>query len=79
MQSNFKVYPVQMVVSVSGLRREDRNSGQQRSRNPKNAFCNILMEKAAETDCSGECYVVTYDKNSRLQTYYYLQPKEYTF
>lgn len=78
-QSIFKVYPVQTITQMPKLRRENRQTGQRQRQQPKNvSFGNVLEEKIGN-QCPAECYVVTYNGKSQLQTYYYLQSKEYTF
>ncbi|MCI8528861.1 MAG: hypothetical protein HFH82_06890 [Lachnospiraceae bacterium] len=61
------------------LRREN-DSPDQRQNQPRKpvSFGNVLEEKI-EKECPAECYVVTYNVKSQLQTYYYHQSKEYTF
>lgn len=78
-QNNFKVYPVQMVVRMSKLKKDHTGSGRQDSRHPRNTFSDILFEKTVEMDQPDDCYTVTYDKNSCLRTFHYCQSREYTF
>ncbi|MCI9336690.1 MAG: hypothetical protein HFH93_03950 [Lachnospiraceae bacterium] len=60
-------------------KRENRGSGQRNPQPPKPAALNADLRKAASENCPQECYTVTYDRQSRLQTYSYRQSKEYTF
>ncbi|MCI9144368.1 MAG: hypothetical protein HFH87_17405 [Lachnospiraceae bacterium] len=60
------------------LKKEKRESEPQESRKSSNSFFHILLDKAAETEAPDDCYTVTYDRNSRLQTFQYRR-KEYTF
>lgn len=68
-----------MVVSASKLTRDNKGSGKQESRNTKPVSFDAMLEKAEAKNCPEECYTVTYDRQSRLQTYYYCQSREYTF
>jgi hypothetical protein len=68
-----------MVSGVSKPKREKRGSGQQQSRSSCSHVFAATLERAAGQDAPKECYTVTYDRSSRLQTYYYRQSKEYTF
>ncbi len=68
-----------MVSGVSKPKREKRGSGQQQSRSSCSHVFAATLERAAEQDAPKECYTVTYDRSSKLQTYYYRQSKEYTF
>ena len=72
------MYPVQGVASMPKLKRENRGSGQQRPRPSKSGFLGILLEVTANNDCPEDCHTVTYDRQSRIQTYYYHRSKEYT-
>ena len=78
-QTNFKVYPVQMVTRIGRPKSENGGSGRHNSQPARTpAFGSVLEKKAAET-VPEECYTVTYDRRSRLQTYYYRQSREYTW
>ncbi len=77
-QNYFKVYPVQMVVSVPRLKKENRDSEQQRQKSSQKSFFDILLDKTEEEKAPDDCYTVTYDRNSRLRTFQYCR-KEYTF
>ena len=73
------MYPVQMITKMPKLRRENGQPGQQQRRQSKAvSFGNVLEEKIGNSS-PAECYVVTYNGKSQLQTYYYHQSKEYTF
>lgn len=78
-RSSFRVYPIQMVVRSSKPKRDDKGSGQQEPRNAKPVSFDAALEKVQTQDCPEECYTVTYDRQSHLQTYYYCQSREYTF
>ena len=78
-QDSFKVYPVQMVAGVPKPRREQGGSRHQESRSSRPSTAGIMLRQTAEADCPQECYTVTYDRHSRLQTYSYQQSREYTF
>ena len=68
-----------MVVSTPKLKRENGGSGHQQSQPQKPSSFGKILEKTAADNCPEEIYTVTYDRNSRLQTFYYRQSKEYTF
>lgn len=68
-----------MVASMPKLKRENRGSGQQRPRSSESTFFGILLQTAADDNCPEDCYTVTYDRQSRIQTYYYHRSREYTF
>lgn len=78
-QSSFKVYPVQMISRMPKLKRENGQPGQQQSRSSKPVTFDTVLEKAVAKEQPVDCYTVTYNKNSQLQTYYYSQSREYTF
>lgn len=77
---NFKVLPVQMVSTISGLRRDSGQSaansfaGSQK----QEPFEQILQKKLAKKQ-SLDCYVVTYGRNCQLQTFFYQPKREYTY
>ncbi|WP_251208737.1 hypothetical protein [Acetatifactor aquisgranensis] len=73
------MYPVQMVSGVSKPRREHEGSRQRDSRSSKPAAFSAILEETAPENCPSECYIVTYDRQSRLRTYSYQQSREYTF
>lgn len=77
-QSEFKVYPVQMVTRVS---RASRENGKQRQKQPSPAkppAFDTVLSNAMENKAPADCYTVTYNANSQLQTYFYRQSREYT-
>lgn len=76
--SNFMVYPVQMVAKPTKLKRDNGRSGQRRPETSGKSNFRRLLEDAVGEDCTTECYVVTYNANSELQTYHY-RSREYTF
>ena len=79
LQSEFKVYPVQMVTRVSKTSRE---KGKQNKRQPgpaKTPAFDTILNNAMETKAPADCYTVTYNADSKLQTYFYRQSREYTF
>lgn len=78
LQTNFKVYPIQMVTSVQKPKREKNGSGQQNPQTAKTPGFSSILEKAVRENTPEECYTVTYDRQSHLQTYYYRQSREYT-
>jgi len=78
-QSSFKVYPVQMVSRISKLKKENGQSGQQHSKPPKPAALDTLLKSPVAKAQTVDCYTVTYNRESQIQTYYYSQSREYTF
>ena len=68
-----------MVSGVEKLRRDRNGSGQRNPQSSRPAAIHPALAKAPAEDGPEECYTVTYDRQSRLQTYYYRQSKEYTF
>nr|WP_296485866.1 hypothetical protein [uncultured Acetatifactor sp.] len=60
------------------LKKEKRDSEHQEQKRSQKAFFNVLLDKVEETKVPDDCYTVTYDRNSRLQTFQYHR-KEYTF
>ncbi len=68
-----------MVTGVSKPKREREGSGQRQPQASHTSSFTATLEKAAQTSVPEECYTVTYDRRSRLQTYYYCQSREYTF
>ncbi|MCI8644910.1 MAG: hypothetical protein HFG79_15875 [Lachnospiraceae bacterium] len=77
---SFKVVPVQVVSSVSRLRRESGQSASQAFSNTKDSesFDRIFQQKLSENE-SLDCYTVTYGRDRQLQTYYYQPKREYTY
>lgn len=78
-QSEFKVYPVQMVTRVSKPSRENGRQGRRQPGSSKNSLFDTVLDNAMERRSPADCYTVTYNANSQLQTYYYRQSREYTF
>ena len=78
-QSEFKVYPVQMVARVSKLSRENGKQSKRQSGSSKNSLFDTVLSNTMENKAPAECYTVTYNADSQLQTYYSRQSKEYTF
>ena len=72
------VYPVQVVPGIFGTKREN---GSSRRRQPGSsrtvAFTDVLEKTIAETQPL-DCYIVTYNVNSELQSYFYQPSREYT-
>lgn len=78
-QSEFKVYPVQMVAMVS---RPSRGDGRQKRRQPnapKNNLFDTILNNAMESKTPADSYTVTYNADRQLQSYFYRQSREYTF
>lgn len=73
------MYPIQMVSGASKPRREREGSGQRQPQTSQVSPFTATLEKAAQASEPTECYTVTYDRRSRLQTYYYCPSREYTF
>ena len=78
-QSEFKVYPVQMVARASKTSRENSKRNQKQPSPEKNSLFDTCLRTAMENKAPADCYTVTYNANSQLQTYYYHQSMEYTF
>lgn len=78
-QSEFKVYPVQMVAMVSRPSRESGKQSKKRFNTQKNRLFDTVLNNAMENKAPADCYTVTYNADSQLQTYFYRQSKEYTF
>ena len=75
---DFRVYPVQAVPQAPKMRREERNS-QRRGSNPSTPVTfTAVLDKALEESQPIDCYTVTYNASSQLQTFYYMPSKEYT-
>lgn len=67
-----------MVTGVRKPKREKSGSGMQNPHSARTPGFNSILEKAVQENAPEECYTVTYDRQSRLQTYYYRQSREYT-
>lgn len=67
-----------MVIGAPKAGRERHGSGQQNAQARKTPSFNAILEKAVPENAPEECYTVTYDRKSQLQTYYYRQSREYT-
>lgn len=78
-QSEFKVYPVQMVTRVSKVSRENGKQNKRHPRSAKNFAFDTVLSNAMENKTPADCYTVTYNADSQLQTYFYRQSREYTF
>ncbi len=81
-QSDFRVYPVQMVTMVSKLSRESNRQNKRQPGAPKNSLFDTVLSTAVENNKSkapADCYTVTYNADSQLQANYYRQAREYTF
>lgn len=78
-QSEFKVYPVQMVAMVSKPSRESGKQSKKRFNAQKNNLFDTVLNNAMENKAPADCYTVTYNADSQLQTYFYRQSREYTF
>lgn len=68
-----------MVTGIRKPKREKSGSGQQNPQTAKTPGFNGILEKTVQDNVPEECYTVTYDRQSRLQTYYYCQSREYTW
>ena len=68
-----------MVSGAGKLKRDRKGSGQQDPQTSRPDSFQTTRGKATAENCPEECYTVTYDRQSRLQTYYYCQSREYTF
>ena len=78
-QSEFKVYPVQMVTKMSRVSRENGRQNKRQPNSAKNPAFDIILSDAMESKAPADCYTVTYNADRQLQTYFYRQSKEYTF
>ncbi len=78
-QSYFKVYPIQMVYAVSKVKREKRDSGRRNARPSSSRPFAAILQTAVEEHCAEEICSVTYDRQSLIRTYDFLQTREYTF
>lgn len=78
-QSEFKVYPVQMVASVSMISRERDKRRKRQPNSGKSSLFDTVLSNAMENKAPADCYTVTYNADSQLQSYFYRQSKEYTF
>ena len=67
-QSYFKVYPVQMVSAVDKLKRDRKGSGQQDPQTSRPASFQTTRDKTTAEKSPEECYTLTNDRQSRLQT-----------
>ncbi|MCI9188057.1 MAG: hypothetical protein HFH84_00220 [Lachnospiraceae bacterium] len=67
-----------MVTGVRKPKREKDGSGHQNPQTAKTPVFNSVLQKAVQENAPEECYTVTYDRQSRLQTYYYRPSREYT-
>ena len=68
-----------MVSGPSRLRRDDRSARQRQGAQAYRASLPSSAGRTEELYSPEECYTVTYDRQSRLQTYYYRPSREYTF
>lgn len=78
-QSEFKVYPVQMVTRVSKVSREKGKQNKKYPCSAKGFTFDTILKDAMENKAPADCYTVTYNADSQLQTYFYRQSREYTF
>ncbi len=78
-ESNFKVYPVQMVTKVSALSREKGKQDKRQFNSSKNSLFDTILNQKIETGTPADCYAVTYTSDRQLKTCYYHQSREYTF
>ncbi|MCM1567881.1 MAG: hypothetical protein NC081_00360 [Roseburia sp.] len=73
------MFPVQEVSRVSRTRREGGNSQQHHSAEAKADGFAVILDKALDESRPVDCYTVTYNARSQLQTYYYRHSREYTY
>ena len=78
-QSEFKVYPVQMVTSVSRVSREKGKQNKKFPSSAKKFAFDTVLKDVMENNAPADCYTVTYNADSQLQTYSYHRSREYTF
>lgn len=72
------VYPVQAVPRVSRTRRENGSSKRRQPGSSKNVTFTDILEKTMAENQPLDCYIVTYNVDKELQTYYYQPTREYT-
>lgn len=75
---DFRVYPVQVVPQAPKMRREENNSRRRGSNSSKPVTFAAVLDTALEESQPIDCYTVTYNASSQLQTFYYMPSKEYT-
>ena len=76
--SDLKVYRVQVVSQAPKTKRE-KGSSQPRDPNPsRSASFAAALERALDESQPVDCYTVTYDASSKLQTFFYQPSREYT-
>ncbi|GFI66234.1 hypothetical protein IMSAG185_01849 [Lachnospiraceae bacterium] len=76
---DFKVYPVQVVSRMAGMKSENGGSGRRQQESSGSSAFTEILKKAIADDQPMDCYVVTYNVNKELQTYHYRPTREYTF
>lgn len=68
-----------MITKMPKLRRENEQSKQQHNPAGKPVSFGTVLEEKTGNECPADCYIVTYNVKSQLQTYYFHQSREYTF
>ncbi len=76
--SDFRVYRVQMVSQTPKTKRENSNSQQRDPSSSRSASFAMTLERALDERPPIGCHTVTYDADSRLQTFFYQPSREYT-
>ena len=68
-----------MVSIISGTKRDNRRPAQQNDSyaHHESNFAHELEKAMAEQEAT-ECYTVTYDAKCQLQTFLYMQHRDYT-
>lgn len=77
--SDSRVYPVQTISNTKGVKRDGTNAGYQGNSQQGNRYYDMKVNVETTHMAPEDCYTVTYNNNSQLQTFYYCPCHEYTY
>ena len=73
------MYPVQTISKSKGVKRDGTNGGYKDNRQHDNGYYGMYVSVEANNMAPEDCYTVTYNSNSQIQTFYYCPRHEYTY
>mgnify|MGYP001521576697 len=77
--SNSKVYPVQTISNLKGIGRDNTSAEHKSGEKPHSQTMNMKIAFEAYNNAPADCYTVTYNNKSQLQSFYYCPHHEYTY
>ena len=73
------MYPVQTISNLQGIGRDNTSAVHISGEKPHSQTMNMKIAFEAYNNAPADCYTVTYNNKSQLQSFYYCPHHEYTY